>query len=100
MIYDGKLIIVRELFPSTVLIDRKPVEDEFGRLVEPPHRRGPDIDLHSSPIRDLFAFALVPPKGESIDEDRLADIMLKRNAEGASPLHQLLEIPVDPADGD
>jgi hypothetical protein len=98
--YDGKLFAILELFPSAILIDRKPVEDEFGRLVEPPHRRGPDIDLHSSPIRDLFAFALVPPKGESIDEDRLADIMLKRNAEEASPLHQLLEIPVDPTDSE
>jgi hypothetical protein len=97
MDYDGKLIVVRELFPSAILIDRKPVEDEFGRLMGPPHRRGSDINLHGSFFRDLFAFALIPPKGEPMDEDRLADIMLKRNAEEASPLHRLLEIPVGPS---
>ena len=97
MEYDGKLIVVRELFPSAILIDRKPVEDDFGRMMQPPHRRGPDMELHGSDIRDLFAFALIPPKGEPMDEDRLADIMLKRNAEEASPLHRLLEIPVVPS---
>ena len=96
MEYDARLMVVRELFPTPVLIDRKPVEDDFGRLVPPPHLRGPDIEQHGSSIRELFAFSLVAPKGQEINEDRLADILLKRNAEEVSPLHRLLKIPVEP----
>ena len=92
MKFDGKFMVVMDLYPSPVVIDRLPIEDEFGRLVKPPHRRGPRAAIHASMLADVFALSLVPVPGEEIGSEQIIEVMEKRMNDFVSPLHQMAEI--------
>lgn len=76
MQFDDQFIIITDLYPSPVIIDRLPQEESDGSTSNRKRRLG--LPLHGSPLADIFPIMVEPAPGDTISNHDLADLMEKR----------------------
>jgi len=96
MQYDGSLIVVMNIYPSPVIIDRLPGDGPMGFPIPPPYLRNPGMSSHVSQLAEIFPLMVEPSPGGCVKESDLAGIIHDRLVDPISRLKRFPIIRLDP----
>ncbi len=86
MRFEDQLMIIMDIYPSPVIIDRLPGEGP-DELPIPHHRmRRPGLPPYSPPVAAIFPIMVEAAPGAKVTNLALADILEKRLADPLMPL--------------
>jgi hypothetical protein len=101
MRFEDQLMIIMDLYPSPVIIDRLPGSGPDELPIPHPRMRRPGLPSYSPPVAAIFPIMVEPPPGGQVTDDALATIMEKRLADPMMPLTRFPKLQLLPkTDGD
>ena len=101
MRFEDQFIIIMDLYPSPVIIDRLPGCGPDELPIPHPRMRRPGLPSYSPPVAAIFPIMVEPAPGEQVSYNALATIMEKRLADPRAPLTRFPKLQLLPeTDGD